>query len=322
MKRILIVSDGRKGHLNQSIALAKYLGYEYDVMEVYFKSKILKLFSYLLDRIGVYTMSIFEIRDGLPRLFQSLADTDGVIANEVWQFKNKFENYNIAVCAGSSTYYAAKVIAKKLNVKSISMMLPRGYRYDFDVMFAQTHDNPPKQSNIIEIPANFSFIQPLGLYKPKKRSIGIVIGGNNSYLEIDKDKLKSQLDFIKKQFKDFEIAITSSPRTPKEIEDFIKSYHFDYEVIYSQNPINPIPDFLAHCDTVFITSDSTSMISEIISFGEANVVILPLRPKKSNKFDDLISRLEADGYLHIFNGKIINKNKKIDFRRFVKGINL
>jgi hypothetical protein len=322
LKRILIVSDGRKGHLNQSIALAKYLGYEYDVMEVYFKSKILKLFSYLLDRIGVYTMSIFEIRDGLPRLFQSLADTDGVIANEVWQFKNKFENYNIAVCAGSSTYYATKVIAKKLNVKSISMMLPRGYRYDFDVMFAQTHDNPPKQSNIIEIPANFSFIQPLGLYKPKKHSIGILIGGNNSYLEIDKNKLKAQLDFIKKQFNDFEIAVTTSPRTPRDIEEFIQSYGFDYTVIYSLNPINPIPDFLSQCNIVFITSDSTSMISESISFGKANIVVLPLVSKKENKFDEFISKLETDGCLHIFDSKIINKNKKIDFKKYLKGLDL
>lgn len=347
LKRILIVSDGRKGHLNQSIALAKYLGYEYDIMKVGFKNRFLKLLSYLLDRVGLYTMSILDISmdtqakpeydefchscegrnlekmtDVQRLLFQSLAETNGVIANEVWQSKNKFENYDITVCSGSSTYYAAKIISKKLNLKSVAMMLPRGYKYDFDVIFAQTHDNSSKQSNIIEIPANFSFIQPLGIYKPNKQSVGIVIGGNNSYLEMNKDKLKGQLDFIKEQFKDFEIAITSSPRTPKEIEELIKSYHFDYEVIYSSNPINPIPDFLANCDTVFITSDSTSMISEAISYGNANVVALPLMSKQENKFDKFISKLETDGYLHIFDGKIINKNKKIDFTQYLKGLDL
>lgn len=303
MSKALIFSDGKKGHLNQSIAFCSYIGKDYDIVEVRFKNRFLKILSYLFDRIGLYTMSIFDMSMN-PR------------------FTHEDDEFCLAVCAGSSTYYASKVIAKELELKTIAMMLPSGYRYDFDIIFAQTHDNPPKRKNIIEIPANFSYIQPSNIYKPKKQSIGIVIGGNNSYLQMDKDKLKSQLDFIKEQFKDFEIAITTSPRTPKEIEDFVKSYKFDYEVIYSENPINPIPDFLSYCDIVFITSDSTSMISESISFGEANIVILPLVSKKENKFNSFISKLETDGYLHIFNGKIENRNKKIDFRRFVKGINL
>jgi len=310
------VSDGRKGHLNQSIALAKYLGCEYDVIKVHFKHKIYKMLSYLFDSVGFYTMSLFDLEERFKNL-------SGMTSNNHPKLASRSINiYSLVICAGSSTYYAAKVIAKKLNVKTVAMMLPRGYRYDFDVVFAQTHDNPPKASNIIEIPANFSFIQPFGLYKPKKHSIGIVIGGNNSYLEIDKNKLKVQLDFIKKQFKDFEIAVTTSPRTSKDVEELVKNYHFEYEVIYSLNPINPIPDFLSQCNTVFITSDSTSMISESISFGEANIVILPLVSKKENKFGKFISKLETDGYLHIFDGKIINKNKKIDFTKYLKGLDL
>jgi len=309
LKKALIISDGKNGHLNQSIALAKYLGYEYDVTKVHFKYKIYKMLSYLFDRIGLYIMSIFQFGSGvLPRHPELVSGS-----------KNE---YDIVVCAGSSTYYATKTIAKKFNVKSVAMMLPRGYRYDFDVIFAQAHDNPPILSNVIEIPANFSFIKPLGLYKPKKQSVGIIIGGNNSSLEMNKDKLKKQLDFIKKHFKDFEIAVTTSPRTSKEIEELIVSYHFDYEVIYSLNSVNPIPDFLAKCETVFITSDSTSMISEAISFGKANIVVLPLVSKKQNKFVKFISKLETDGYLHIFDGKIINKNKKIDFTQYLKGLDL
>ncbi|MBD3777105.1 MAG: mitochondrial fission ELM1 family protein [Campylobacterales bacterium] len=305
MKKAIILSDGKNGHLNQSIAFCKYMDLSYDIAEVRFKNRSFKSLSYLFDRVGFYTMSILDMR----------------LKCEYDEFCHScFENYDILVCAGSGTYYAAKTIVKKTDLKAVSMMLPHGYRYDFDIIFAQAHDNPPKRSNIIEIPANFSFIQPLGIYKPNKRSVGIIIGGSNSYLHMSKEKLKEQLDFIKERFKDHEIAVTTSPRTSKEIEEFIKSYHFDYEVIYSKSPINPIPDFLAHCDTVFITSDSTSMISESISFGEANIVVLPLAATKENKFDSFISKLEKEEYLHIFNGTIINKNKKIDFRRYLKGL--
>lgn len=331
VKQILIVSDGRKGHLNQSIALAKYLGFEYDVIEIKFKNRFFKLLSYLFDRIGFYTMSIFEIGDGSQNKFihempkqvrHDKANHHKVLSRHPELVSGSKNEYGIVVSAGSSTYYAAKVIAKKLNVKSVAMMLPKGYRYNFDVIFAQTHDNPPRQSNIIEIPANFAYAIPQGIYKPKKKSIAIVIGGNNSFLNLDKQKLKKQLDFIVAEFKDHEIAITTSPRTPKDIEELVNSYHFDYEVIYSKNPVNPIPDFLSQCDTVFITSDSTSMISEAISFGESNIVVLPLETKKENKFLDFISKLQSDGYLYIFDGKIINKNKKIDLTTYIKGINL
>ncbi len=139
---------------------------------------------------------------------------------------------------------------------------------------------------------------------------------------LSKEKLQEQLDFIKQYYEGYEIAITTSPRTSKEIELLVASYGFDYEVIFSKNPINPIPDFLELCDTVFITADSTSMISEAISYGKSNVVILPLESQKENKFTRFINFLEKEGYLHIFNGTIKNRNKKIDFREYLKELNL
>lgn len=292
MSRVLILSDGRMGHLNQSLAFAKYLNVSYEVVSVKFKHKWLKALSYILDRIGIYSDKLFTV-----------------------QIDKK---YDMVVGTGSATSYLTKVLAKKMHAKSVAMMLPRGYRYDFDIIFAQSHDNPPKQKNIIEIPANFSYVEPKGLYQAQKRSIGVVIGGDNKLFTMSKEKLQEQLDFIKAYYAGYEIAVTTSPRTSKEIELLVSSYGFDYEVIFSKHPINPIPDFLAQCETVFITGDSTSMISEAVSYGKSNVVVLPLKSKKENKFTRFIGRLEKEGYLHIFDGAIKHKNKKIDFRSYLK----
>ena len=73
---------------------------------------------------------------------------------------------------------------------------------------------------------------------------------------------------------------------------------------------------------MFITGDSTSMISEAVSYGKSNVVVLPLESQEENKFTRFIDTLEKEEYLHIFNGSIENKNKKIDFRKYVKDVNL
>ena len=53
MKKVLILTDGKAGHENQSKAFARALGCEFDLDEVHFKSKLAKAQSYLLDRVGV-----------------------------------------------------------------------------------------------------------------------------------------------------------------------------------------------------------------------------------------------------------------------------
>ena len=296
MSKVLILSDGRMGHLNQSLAFVKYLDLSYEVVPVKFKHTSYKALSYLLDKAGIYTETLFEV--------------------------DLKKTYDMVVGTGSATSYATKVIAKKMHAKSVSMMLPRGYRYNFDIIFAQSHDHPPKKTNIIEIPANFSTVEPQGLYEAKKKSIGIVIGGDNKIFTLSKEKLKAQLDTIVKTYPDHEVAVTTSPRTSQEIEALVDSYAFDYEVLFSKNPINPIPDFLDQCETVFITGDSTSMISEAVSYGMSNVVVLPLMSQKENKFTRFTQGLEKEGYLHIFDGTIKDKNKKIDFKNYMKEISL
>ncbi len=287
---------------------------DYDIVEVRFKNRFLRLVSYLFDRVGIYTLSLFDKKEGFRNKFGMTEDSYSELTSG--------SLYSLVVGAGSSTYYAVRVMAKKLNLKSISMMLPRGYRYNFDYIFAQSHDNPPKRENIIPIPANFAYIEPQHLCSLGKKSVGIVIGGDNSILHMSKELLKKQLDAIFDLYHSYEIAVTTSPRTAKEIEELLEGYDFAYKVIYSKEPLNPIPDFLDQCEVVCITMDSTSMISEAISYGNAAVIVLPLLAKRENKFSSLVTSLESEGYLHIFDGTIEQKNRKIDFKQYLKGIYL
>jgi mitochondrial fission protein ELM1 len=304
MKHVLILSDGRKGHLNQSIAFVKIMQFTYTIVEVKFKNNFFKVLSYIFDALTIYTKKLFD------------KSSDNLIDN------NTSMTYEMVIGTGSSTYYATKVLAKEMQVCSVVMMLPKGYRLDFDLIFTQKHDEAPVQNNIIEIPANFSYSQPQNIYKPSKKSIAIVIGGDNKIFKMSVANLKKQLDFIKAYYSEYEIAISTSPRTSDEVEKLIASYHFEYEVIFSKDPINPIPDFLEQCDTVFITADSTSMISEAVSYGKSNIVILLLEENniedKDNKFIHFISALQTQGHVHIFDGTIKNKNKKIDFLPYAK----
>ena len=54
MGKVLILTDGKAGHENQSKAFARALGCDFDLVEVHFRSAFHKALSYLFDHLGVH----------------------------------------------------------------------------------------------------------------------------------------------------------------------------------------------------------------------------------------------------------------------------
>jgi len=297
-ERMLILSDGRAGHENQSVALAKHLGMAYDVCRVKPRFGWSKAAAMLLDRLGVKLSRLFRV-EKLPQT-----------------------SYSYVVGAGSATYYPVKVLAEKLDAKSVTMMLPKGFRYDFDLILAQGHDDPPKQPNIKTLPVNLSYVEPQGIFQQaQKPVVGIVIGGENGVYRMSRGRIEAFLDEIAARFKQTHtIAVSTSPRTPQEIESVVASYDFDYTLIYSECQENPIPDFLAVAEVVFVTADSTSMISEAVSFGKSAVIVLPLEAQKESKYQIFVEMLEKGEYLHIYDGSIKYRSRKVDLLRALRKV--
>ena len=266
--KILILSDGKAGHINQSIAFAKLKNLDFDIITI---NNHIKLLTYILDFFHIY-INLFSLHV-------------------------KKNNYQAVVSTGSATYYATKYFAKKLGIKSIAIMLPRGFRYsDFDTIIASSHDNPPQAPNIISMPLNLSMSEPKGfIEKTTQKALGIIIGGSNSIFTMDEQSIKESLDKIFKDYPHHLKYVTTSRRTPPPIDALLENYSFDYEIIYSKNStINPIADFLVTCDELFITIDSTSMLSEARANSEANIHIIDLKSNKINtKFHRLAETIKS-----------------------------
>ena len=146
-----------------------------------------------------------------------------------------------------------------------------------------------------------------------KPAVGIIIGGPNAVSDIDAEKTGEQLEQVFALTEGMERWVTTSPRTPAQIEALIDAMPFDYKLINSREPYNPIPAFIQLCDRLFVTSDSASMISESASFGTAKVDILLNRQLKiPNKFEELIGGLEKQGAVHVFDGTLGTADHKID----------
>ena len=291
MNKVLILTDGKAGHENQSKAFARALGCEFELVEVHFKSKLAKALSYLLDRVGVRSLW----------LLSAAADC------------NRLQPKPIAVIGtGSGTFYAAKAMAKKQGVKCGVVLYPRGYDIaSFDCVLAPAFDRPKAAANVIEIPANLvandeAFYEK-GVAAFRERTavvpeIAVIVGGPNKCSTMTADWMKMQLDEI------FKIpgskGVTTSRRTPPEVEAVVDGYPWDYKLLYSKDHFNPIPAFVKLAKKLYVTAESTGMLSESCTFGTAEVIALDNLNPGPHKFRRFVDDLRRGGY--------VDGNRKVD----------
>ena len=300
-RKLLIVTDGKIGHENQSKAFCSALDRDFDILRVEYESGVKKAFSYLADRLGVLS----------TKLFRS-------------EFVPRAKNYDGVVCTGSTAFYPGKVLARKMQVPVCAILYPSGFRLDFDCILAPSFDKPPKRANLIEMPVNLTFSRPQYYkdavnafeqrHKAARPAVGIIIGGPNAFASMKADELKRQLDSIFELTGMYEKWVTTSRRTPPEVEEMLASYPFDYKLLYSKDHFNPIPAFVSLCDRLFVTADSTGMISEAVTQGKAKVEIINNISKRGSKFERFIQEMAEIKAAHIFNGKLGFASNKVDLQ--------
>ena len=282
--KVQILTDGKAGHENQSKAFARALGCEFDIVEVHFRSKFHKLLSYLFDHLGIRTLSLLQSSN--------------------WD-NGPGSRPQAVIGTGSGTFYAAKAMAKKLGVKCGVVLYPRGYHIgSFDCVLAPSFDRPKKSANVIEIPANLvandeAFYEK-GVAAFRERTsvvpnVAVIVGGPNKCSTMTVEWMKERLDEI------FALpgakAVTTSRRTPPEVEALIDSYPWDYKLIYSKDHFNPIPAFVKLADRLYVTAESTGMLSEACTFGGAEVMALDNLKPGGHKFRRFVEGLRAAGYV-------------------------
>ncbi|MCU0856951.1 MAG: mitochondrial fission ELM1 family protein [Pontiellaceae bacterium] len=324
--KALLLTDGKPGHENQSIALCRHLGLEFEKVTVSYPWKPAKALSYLFDHLGIYTGRIFQMSEiGNQKSKVSKSSSRRLPASVLYP-----PSFDLIISAGSAGFYPNKVLARKLGIPNIAILNPKGYRPDFTRILCPAYDHPPKRDHIVELPLNLCAADPSFFaekaaefktkYKPDKSSaVGFIIGGPNAISTIDAATLKKQLEQAFALTEGCEHWVTTSRRTPKEVEMIIEELPFDYQLINSRDGYNPVPAFIRLCDRLFVTSDSASMISECASFGTASVEILMNRQLKTpNKFQEFIQGLEKLGAVHVFDGTTENARKKIDLSALLK----
>ncbi|MCQ2057699.1 MAG: mitochondrial fission ELM1 family protein [Bacteroidaceae bacterium] len=288
--KVLILTDGKAGHQSQSVALALSLGMEYDLVAVRFRNRLAKFVSYLLDRMNIMCMGLF---------------TCGNIPSSAG-------DYSFVAGTGSGTFYPVKVMARRIGLESRVIFYPRGYRTDtFGHIYAPCHDNPPARPNIEMIYGAYVFVSDRMKEDAVRafrqlhlgnagNAVSCVIGGPSRYSTMKVEWMRGRLDSIFQELSEWnrehpddrcEAWVTTSRRTPYEIEQLVRSYPWDFCQIYSEDTYNPVLAFAVLSRKVYVTAESISMVSELRAGASGRVLLLDnLKPgnHKLRRFADTL----------------------------------
>ncbi len=288
MRRALILTDGKAGHENQSKAFVRAMGCEFDLLRVEFRSAFAKAASYALDRAGALTLWPFR------------------------EFNVPEGGFSLVVGTGSGTFYAAKALARRLGVPSAVILYPRGYRLSgFGCVLAPEFDDPAPAPNVVRLPVNLvaadAGFYAAGVESFRERhpdsgreAVAVIVGGPNRCSTMTAEWMRAQLEAVFARHaagdgaRRCEMWVTTSRRTPRDVEAVVDSFPFDYKLLYSRDRFNPIPAFVSLASHLYVTAESTGMLSEACTFGRSEVHVLDnLRPgrHKFRRFAEACSRL-------------------------------
>ncbi|WP_421787671.1 mitochondrial fission ELM1 family protein [Hyphobacterium sp.] len=190
---------------------------------------------------------------------------------------------------------------------------PRGHYDLFDLIVAPQHDGlrrrhtvemigSPNRLNAAKLAeARQAFAERIEAL-PSPRN-AVLIGGPNKKLRMDAAVVAATLDRCRLLLQRGEgVMITTSRRTPAPMMSALRELAADSVCwLYDGEGDNPYFAFLAAADRIFVTEESTNMLTEA-AFTGAPVFNLPLTGNPG-KFRHLHAALESHGALRPFLGR-------------------
>ena len=323
--KILILSDGIRGNLNQSSGIAERIEEaELKIVEPEYKGPTYRLtggrkgrykflakisailYPFISPRLIKFYLKLILTRDSYSELSYYSAD--------------------LVISAGSTMAPLNLLWGRIYQAKKVVCMNPPilGTKY-FDLAIIPGHDYERMRPFFLKEPKNL-FIT-LGApnrinlksleeeaEKLNKRTncqnkvkIGVLLGGDDQNHHLSEKWTITFLKEIKKftEKVNADILLTTSRRTLPGVEKICKKMLSDYPgckllVIANETGENPVRGMLGLCSIVFVSEDSIAMCSEAASSPATTVVLKVARKNKRHLiFDETFKNLSQGGYIHL-----------------------
>ncbi len=319
---VVILDDGKAGHLRQSQATAQLLRsvlnqrgkrvVEQTIRVAFQSSSKQKWFSVLAFLSQAFG---FLCREELLAFF--LTPTS---YQELIKVRPDF-----VIACGSMVGSVNFFIKRCYNTKAICLLKPGpiAWKY-FDLVIAPEHDRPSVfKTKFALTKAALNLVTPeylknqsallLNRYSHLKNSvrmkIGVLLGGNTRGVVYNENQIRLLLRQIKEAASHFnaDILITTSRRTPAAVDAVVSKEMRSFErcvlciIANDYNVPEAVGGILALSDLLIVSGDSISMVSEAVTSGKRTIVFRPSghfdQQRPGRKYDRFVLGLNAGGYL-------------------------
>ncbi len=318
-RSILVLSDQKAGHLNQSMAVAEMVEETLSsrlkaktlvsIVEVRFKNR--------LSRFLLNTFSLISMR-GCQGCLICLKK---FLTKESYRnLKNRYAD--IIISCGSSLAGLNLILKRENNAKSIVVMNP-GFlpKRLFNLIISPRHDGLKEGGNILitegapnrirdeAIKKGIEILEGHGSWVMGHGGIGLLVGGDTKDFRLLRRDVEAVSEGVLRISEEYnrDIFITTSRRTSKEIEEVIKKKFSSFThcklliIANDKNIEGAVPGIFGLSEVVILSPESISMISEAASSGRYAVVFMAQgsRLKAQGKYERFLRNFEDKGYIRI-----------------------
>jgi hypothetical protein len=243
---VWIVSDGKPGHVNQSLGLAEAL------------ARATPADIHTIPALPAWRAWLAWLLKRLPG--KSLPDPALIIG------------------AGHATHPTLLAARRTRGGRAVVLMRPSLPRRCFDLCILPEHDGVAADARTLVTAGALNRVRPSAQRDPRKGLL--LIGGSSPHFEWDSDAVQVQIKSILARMPDTKWTLTTSRRTPADFLPQLPSVPNLDIAPHTATPPDWLPEHLARSGTVWVTPDSASMVFEALTAGaDVGVFDLPVKPK-------------------------------------------
>jgi mitochondrial fission protein ELM1 len=257
---IWVLTDGKRGHENQSLGLAKALA-----------------------RKTSTQLETIRVNDGLGWLMNWLLGKFPPGQN--------CPKPDLILAAGHTTHFPLLAARRAFGGKAVALMKPSLPLMFFDRVVVPRHDGLKPDGNHLTTEGPINRVQP---NKSAARTVSLfLIGGPSPHFQWDSAKIIRQILAIASQDPGRRWTLTTSRRTPTDfLSQLTRSSPENLTVVpHEQTGADWLPVRLSSAQVVWVTPDSVSMVYEALT-AEAGVGLFDLPSRQTRVARSILSLLE------------------------------
>ena len=291
MKKVLILSDRRAGHFNQSLAVAEAIKSFGLVEEIYVEVKVKKRGKYLLR-----TLLNSKMGQKLFKKHPSLKMIQTFYEGYEWNGKP-----DIIISAGKDTSLLNAMLSLMYGSTNFFIGHPKKLDHSLFSAVLTVLDLGFDNQVVLDVAPTRSYNGDLTAFTttydldPHYEYYTLLIGGDGSGYQFEEEDIEKLITFVNATSDKIKWLVTTSRRTPEVYEGKMeKEMQAECFINFHKNPQKVVAGFLELSSAVFVTEESASMISESVAFGKPVVTLAPGHHSADKNYQKILQKFSTE----------------------------